>query len=182
VLDPEAFVLRIAKLGDLCADLSPAHGIFAIVAFHQDSIGFSNLQSHLHVAARCVAISCCHGAPLDFIRSEQARPAETLERRRQFPTEVDGIADPGIHPVAPRRDELVRGVACEKDASLAIRFGDQEVRRPRIRYQNLEGEWPAGIGFDEGTWIELGCVLVGKYRNMNSPDIIIVLGNHGSKR
>ncbi len=38
------------------------------------------------------------------------------------------------------------------------------------------------MGLDESAWIELGCVLVGKYRNMNSPDIIIVLGNHRSKR
>src|ERR1700751_4003201 len=104
----------------------------------------------------CVAISCCHGAPLDFVRSEEVRPAETLERRRQFPAEVDSIADPGIHPIAPGRDELMRGVACEEDPSLAICFGDQEVRRPRICYQNLEGEGPAGIGLDERPRIELG--------------------------
>ena len=26
----------------------------------------------------------------------------------QYPAEVDSIADPGIHPIAPRRDELMR--------------------------------------------------------------------------
>src|ERR1700740_3717864 len=81
VLDPETFVLCVAKLGDLCADFCPAHWVFVVVALHQDSVGFSNLKSHLHVAAGCVAISCCYGAPLDFIRSKEARPAETLEGR-----------------------------------------------------------------------------------------------------
>ena len=67
MLDPETFVLYVAKLGKLCTDFGPAHGIFAVVAFQQVSVGFGNLHSHLHVAAGCVAISCRDGTPLDFI-------------------------------------------------------------------------------------------------------------------
>ena len=74
----------------------------------------------------------------------------------------------------------MRGVASEEDTSLAIGFGDEEVRRPRIRDQILERKWPAGIGLDESGRIELGCVLAGKYGNMHGPDIVIVLGNHRS--
>ena len=61
--------------------------------------------------------------PLGLIAIEQSVGCATGQDRREFPGEIDGVADPGIHALAAGRTVDVRGVAEQEGATFAEMLG-----------------------------------------------------------
>jgi hypothetical protein len=62
----------------------------------------------------------------------------SLECGGKRPTEIECIADTGIHAVPTGWDDLVRRVSCEKDAPFTVCFGNEKMGVPGVRDGRFE--------------------------------------------
>src|SRR4029078_1467247 len=96
---------------------------------HEHALG--GPACRLHVAG-------AHLAPLSLVAVEQLRAAPSLDRAGQLPRQVEGVPDPRVHAESTARDDQVRRVARDEDASFAVALGEQEVQLPLTAVDDLE--------------------------------------------
>ena len=70
------------------------------------------------------------GPALSVVRAEQRRISDAVVDRRNLPTKVMRVLQPGVHAEPPSRRELVRRVADEVDAADGQPIGDVGHHRP----------------------------------------------------
>src|SRR5207253_9367605 len=81
--------------------------------------------------------------PLRLVAVEDVRRRPPAQRRRQFPGEVDGVADAGVHPLAADGAVDVRSVAEEKGAALSEARRDamvHVVRREPVHAPDIDAQ------------------------------------------
>ena len=101
-----------------------------------------------------------HRPPLGFVAVDQPRPAPALHQRRELPAEIVDVAHAGVEAEAARRRVLMRGVAGQEHAALAVVVGDQVARHPRQRRHHLVRDLAPDHLVDHRRGVDLVGVLV----------------------
>ena len=123
-----------------------------------------------------------HGATFPVVGLKKSRPRVALQGRGQLPTYVERIADTRIHPVATRGNELVGRVTREEDPPTMIAFSNEQMRIPGIRNEGLECERTRREAVNKRSWIDFVQSDTGREKCVQSPDVPIVLRDHGRLR
>ena len=94
--------------------------------------------------ARGADVALADLAAVGLVGVEQLRSAPALQRAGQFPAEVDGVTDAGVHAETAGRDDEMHRITRKQHAPLAVAVGDEAARRPFVRAQDLVGHIDAG--------------------------------------
>ena len=89
-------------------------------------------------ARRHADIALAHRPAFGVVAVDEACVAPALQHGRQFPSDVDRIAETGIHAERAGRRQLMHGVAGEPHAALAVAFGHQAAPAPDIDVDPLD--------------------------------------------
>src|SRR4051794_38291027 len=111
--------LALVDVGEL-ADPRADPGALLGVVGHGRAGGLAPLRGPERGVLRGPEVALCDLASLDLVRRQQAGAAPALERARQLPREVGGVADPRVHPESALRNDQVRGVPGDEDAAVAV--------------------------------------------------------------
>jgi hypothetical protein len=76
--------------------------------------------------------------PFDMIGVKHGGGCPSLDHGSQLPTQIDGIADSGIHTQAPGRRELVYRIAGHENPTAGVTVGDQGMGCPRLQLDDLD--------------------------------------------
>ena len=162
-LQAPAFVFGVAKGCD---------GTAKGVGIGDGLIELGDLEPHAGVALRAQPVAQADRPALALVGLEQAFRRPALERGRELPAEIDGIADAGVHAVATGRDVLVRRIARQEDAAALVALGQQEMREPGIGHQDFPREGAARPGIEH--CLRVG-VAVGGHARLQGPGVLVVL-------
>ncbi len=103
--------------------------------------GGESMRARLPLASRHVALR--HRPALGRVGAKQPVAAPAGHDRIDLPGQVDGVADPGVHPEAAGRRHRVRRVAGDECRAVAERLGHLLAALPRHGREDLVVEAPA---------------------------------------
>src|ERR1700676_11750 len=113
-LDAVALVLRISELRDTGRNLGATLAADGHRGVEIAPVALRNSEPDLGVPRRSFPVPQADRTPFALVRGQQFGATDTAKHRRQLPSEVHSVADPGVHAITTGRDILVDGVASEK--------------------------------------------------------------------
>src|SRR5258706_278113 len=122
--DTEGLVLEIAQLLNQVPQGGACGRALSGVCMNGRGVGLGNLEPDTHVLFRRIAVGQCHRSSLGLDGREKLRAAPALQDGGKLPSDVHGVANPSVHAITARRDELVAGISVEPDTSGTEMVGD----------------------------------------------------------
>src|SRR3984957_16896934 len=131
-LDSERLVLEVSKVQNEAPQSGSCGRALGGIGVDVRGGSLRDREPHCHVLFCGIAVGQRNRPPLRLNGGEKLRAAPTLQHSGKLPSHVHGVANSGVHAITARRNELMRRIPGQPDASGTEVIGNDKMRAPGI--------------------------------------------------